>query len=387
MARRVFLHVGAPKSGTSYLQQVLWANRSRLREDGILLPGTRRAHHQAMCDLRGGRWKDPSATWTWDRLAAEVAAHDGTAVISEEMLGAAETAQAESAVRRLLPAEVHVVVAVRDLWRLIPSAWQQSVRARALASFADFVSNLQTGRNPGFWSNQLAVPVLDRWATLVPPERRHVITVPPAHAGHEVLWERFATVLGVDHDRYDVGTPIGNPSLGAPQAELLRRVNHALGDEFPLSKPYLGAVRRHLTLPVLMATPTPARFGAPLDARQWVESRSAQVVEELSAYPCHVVGDLEDLRPTQFSASRSPDHYTAEELLGVAVESIVGMVRHTDRTVGDLERLLAQRNRRIRALLQHQSKPAKVSRPSKILSAWHDRGPRGWSTARRRSGA
>ncbi|NUS49791.1 MAG: hypothetical protein HOQ22_01965, partial [Nocardioidaceae bacterium] len=65
---RVFLHIGAPKSGTSYLQSTLWRNRALLREHGLLLPGSRAAHYQAMADLRGGVWTDGHSEWTWDRM-------------------------------------------------------------------------------------------------------------------------------------------------------------------------------------------------------------------------------------------------------------------------------------------------------------------------------
>ncbi|WP_278258105.1 hypothetical protein [Nocardioides convexus] len=39
MSSRVLLHVGTPKTGTSYLQDVLFQNRSRLLKQGVSLPG------------------------------------------------------------------------------------------------------------------------------------------------------------------------------------------------------------------------------------------------------------------------------------------------------------------------------------------------------------
>ena len=39
MARRVFLHIGTPKSGTTYLQSLWWQHRDALAERGLLLPG------------------------------------------------------------------------------------------------------------------------------------------------------------------------------------------------------------------------------------------------------------------------------------------------------------------------------------------------------------
>ena len=45
MAARVYLHVGLPKTATTYLQTILWANRDALEQQGVRLPGgSRRAH-------------------------------------------------------------------------------------------------------------------------------------------------------------------------------------------------------------------------------------------------------------------------------------------------------------------------------------------------------
>ena len=40
MAERVYLHVGLPKTATTYLQTILWANREVLEEQGVRLPGS-----------------------------------------------------------------------------------------------------------------------------------------------------------------------------------------------------------------------------------------------------------------------------------------------------------------------------------------------------------
>ena len=39
MARRAFVHIGTPKSGTTYLQSLWWQHRDALAERGLLLPG------------------------------------------------------------------------------------------------------------------------------------------------------------------------------------------------------------------------------------------------------------------------------------------------------------------------------------------------------------
>jgi len=37
----IYLHIGTPKSGTTYLQSRMEANRERAREQGLLWPGPR----------------------------------------------------------------------------------------------------------------------------------------------------------------------------------------------------------------------------------------------------------------------------------------------------------------------------------------------------------
>ena len=46
MASQVFLHIGLPKTGTTYLQSVLWGSQGRRSpRDGFLLPGRGHREH------------------------------------------------------------------------------------------------------------------------------------------------------------------------------------------------------------------------------------------------------------------------------------------------------------------------------------------------------
>ena len=50
----MFLHVGSPKTGTTFLQDVLWSQREAAGEQGLLLPGERfHDHFLATLDVRG----------------------------------------------------------------------------------------------------------------------------------------------------------------------------------------------------------------------------------------------------------------------------------------------------------------------------------------------
>ncbi|TCB98347.1 hypothetical protein E0H26_08120 [Micromonospora zingiberis] len=330
MARRVYLHIGAPKTGSTYVQNVLWHNRDRLAESGILLPGSAVAHDQAMADLRAASWRDAEVYWTWDRLAGRARDWSGDVIISNEGLGAATAEQAARAVRSLGSAEIHVIVVGRDLWRTFPSFWQQSVRARGGWRFEEFLRAVEEGRCEVFWENHTAGRMLRRWGELVPAPRRHLVTVPAPGSPHEVLWHRFAGIVGITEGRYELPEPTPNPSLGAAEIELLRRVNRKLGDRYPLRTPYRRVVHRHLVDAVLRRRPNELRFGIGPDRADWVRDLAERQISELREFPCQVVGDLDELRPARSTPGGSPGAVDDAHLLDVAIETIVDMLGHAE---------------------------------------------------------
>ena len=108
MAERVYLHVGLPKTATTYLQTILWANRDVLEEQGVRLPGhSRRAHLWASRVVRehpaAQTEASPRQHGAWDRLRADIAEWHGTALISHEFFAAASTEQAARMVSDLAP--------------------------------------------------------------------------------------------------------------------------------------------------------------------------------------------------------------------------------------------------------------------------------------------
>ncbi|GAA2703544.1 hypothetical protein [Actinoplanes palleronii] len=329
MTRRVFVHIGAPKAGSTFVQNVLWDNHAALKRAGILLPATRTAQDQAMTDLREVSWRDPHATWTWDQLVEGAASWPGDVIITNEGLGGATAEQAARAIRSLQPAEVHVIVIGRDLWRTLPSMWQENVKSRSVGGFDAFLSAIERGKNDAFW-NHTANRMLRRWGDLVPAERRHLITVPPPGSPHLTLWQRFAGVTGIPDGLCEIREQSANASLGAAEIELLRRLNRALGDRYPHRAPYRAGVLRHLVNPVLKQGRNELRFGIGQDRRQWILDLTDERIKELEEYPCQIVGDLAELRPPDLTAAISPDEVTESQILDVAVEALIGMIGYAD---------------------------------------------------------
>src|SRR5260370_4763404 len=148
---KVILHIGEPKTGTTFLQQVMWRNRDALAAQGVVLPGHHpQDHFRASQDLRGIQKlpSDPAGSWTgeWDILASQARQARRVAVISHELFSAAAPQQAERAVQSLQPAEVHIVVTVPAMPTLLPAEWQGAVHDRHARGWEDWLAG---GVGPG----------------------------------------------------------------------------------------------------------------------------------------------------------------------------------------------------------------------------------------------
>ncbi len=328
---RVFLHVGAPKTGTTYLQQVLWSNRKALARQGALYWGRDESEHfYAAQDLRGKHfrgYKDPRVPGAWDRLAHAAREWSGpTVLISHEVLATCEPEEAARAVESLRPHEVHVVYSARDLARQVPAMWQESVKNGRVVPYERYLQTLNgedelmVGRI--FWRTQDALDVLARWGAAVPPARTHVLTVPPRGAEKDLLWRRFCAVTGLDPTGLDsTASRHRNVSLGLAEAELLRRLNERLKGE--LSWPeHERLLKNFLTRRVLTDRSGSTHTGIPESDRGWVMARSHALVDGLRQRGYDVAGSLDELLPDFTGEPATDPNPTADVVLDSAVEAL-----------------------------------------------------------------
>jgi hypothetical protein len=307
---RLVIHVGSPKTGTSYLQTVLEQAQARRQpaaaSDVVMLPAGRQDAFWLMQDVRGrlDRTRDaPRAFGALDRFSADLAAlaargDAATVLLSEEQLGAASPAQ----VRRLIDCcgdpdkvEIHVVVTSRNLSRALPSYWQQQLQVGARITFEDYCAEVrerEEGFGSRFWRAWDPTSILERWTPLVPQERFHVVTVPRGGAPDELL-HRFCRVLDVPVPDLDGTDRPRNLSLGWAQAEVLRQVNTALPERLRHRRAYRVDGKQWLGLTHLAAQKG-ERIALPLQWQDCCTDQTARVVAGLS--DVDVVGDLADLR-------------------------------------------------------------------------------------------
>ncbi|MDQ3325963.1 MAG: hypothetical protein M3529_09660 [Actinomycetota bacterium] len=333
-SQRVFLHVGPPKTGTTYVQSVLWTNRKDLREAGVLLPGRgRTAHFSASGDLRG-RVKARGGgggrlTGRWDRLAAEVRDWPGTSVISCEWLAPASDQQIARALASFGSAEVHVVATLRDLGRVVPAVWQEQVKNGKSFTMSEFLDLLvhpaPDSYGELFWSVQDPRQMVGRWGRHLPPDRVHVVTLPGSGAAPDELWTRFSSLFLSDSSAYDTTSVRANPGLDPAAAELLRRVNADLGGR--MRKASHSPLVKQLLHGELTKEQSGRKTRLPVEAVAPIAATAQAAVEWLRGSGHDVVGELDELGVDTTPRETSlPEDSPEDEVSRAAVHAMTALL-------------------------------------------------------------
>jgi hypothetical protein len=333
----VYLHIGTPKSGTSYLQGRLTANQLAIAEQGFFWaePWSRqvRATREVRA-LRPGRQLRPNGPWR--SLAHEILDWRGrAAIISMEWLVRSRPHQIEAAVASLSPARVEVVCIARDLARTVPAAWQEGTQNYRTWTWDEFVGAITGERGANrplrneFWSQHDLVDVFRRWSTAVPLERTHLITLPPAGQPPELLWDRFCATIGLDGSSF-TSPPRDNASLGVVSAQVMRRLNVILREQGLSRADYTRLGKHVLGKQVLpQQREQEGQITLPDDVRQWLSRRSEAMISELERLPIDIVGDVAELAVSAGATGRDPNDVSDAEMVDAAVTALAGLLTWT----------------------------------------------------------
>ncbi len=333
----VFLHIGLPKTGTTHLQNLLWHNRRRLSEAGVLYPGRdQRAHWAAAMDLQGSQL--PGVPGALRRLLDEASRWSGRVVISHELFAWATADQVAEVMAGLGAREVHVVVTLRDFSRIVPASWQERAKNRRVEPWVEFLEQVGQGPSGGhrFWRLQDAPSILRRWADEVPAERVHVVTVPPLGGDRDLLQRRFASVVGFDATSVEAPPPKANESIGAVEVAVLQSVNRSAKGRLDWGA-YRALVKNFMVPQMLASRPDQLRVVLPESSRSWVEAETRRTAEAVRSLGCEVVGDLDELDPVAFGAgddersTAHPERVSPDDVQRASTDLVVDLLREIER--------------------------------------------------------
>jgi hypothetical protein len=312
----VMVHIGLPKTGTTYLQRLLAANRAALRERGLLYPGTKVDHFLAVQDVlrRPFKESDERTSGAWGAVLTEVEQWSGPCLVSHEILASARPDGVADVIGSFATRPVQVIVTARDLARQLPAVWQEDVKNGSTEAFDEYLDRVRrVGADPQrsrrrFWKFQDLPAIAARWADFVGSPRVRVVTVPPP-GSTDTLWRRFSRAVGIEPEWATEHPPRSNESLGAAEAEVVRRIN-AWADDALTWPQYRRLVKKGLAERTLAGRQHSPRLAITPEIMPWVEEEAERTIDALSALGVSVVGSLDDLRPRP---SVPPEKWAVDE--------------------------------------------------------------------------
>jgi len=306
----VLLHVGVHKTGTTALQAALFDARPALRDQGVHYPGRTRSHYMHGLAAIGRRrgWSNGGAVpreglWT-DLVATTARSTDSRIIISGESFCEASVEQAAEIVEALGGERVKVVVTLRPLEQLLPSTWQQYVKAGSSLRYADWLDDVSRGPDapkpstPSFWLRNEHGRQVAKWVSATSPDRVTVVVVDPSH--RMGLFEDFEDLLGLRRATLQVSTGAqSNRGLSAEEVEMLRMFNERVGHRFDYQL-YDHIVRRagfNAMVEGRRPGSDEATLVVPAAVARVMRSHGAEAVASIRASGVRVVGDLGLLVP------------------------------------------------------------------------------------------
>lgn len=290
MTRKIIFHIGPAKTGTSSLQEALFANRALLMENGFHYPefGRHRqmpnlpGHHGIQGELGHNR---PVPQDIIDGMAT--LDPDLAVVFSSENLAHLPTEAIQKLIEALSPAEFQVVYYTRRWDHLVPSVWQELIKHGQSQSYLEYINRqLSAPRNNHHLNYKLP---LDRWTSVLGKSRITVFSYDGVKAaGQGIVAHFFDQVLGLALP--DQSEPRENTRNTAIFTETLRMLNRLtygakppspkvrteLMRNLPLVEGELASIERMLT-PYVARAPLCAPFVFSQIEREFLAQYAARV--------------------------------------------------------------------------------------------------------------
>ena len=236
MVKRVFIHPGFHKTGTTGIQTIFTDNRMKCKDVGLFYPYARgEGHHRAAWALheRIWGWKDRGGKKTpiseWNHLVTQTKKAKESALISSEFfseLTLEEVAEIKSAFSR---SEIKIIFTWRPLHKLLASSYQQYLKYGVKANYEKWLLGIfkegeYKNHTPSFWERHRHGEVISKWVEVFGPDNVKVIVADEKTPNF--LYDTFAAILGIDHSiiRADENTK-RNRSLTFEETSLLLEVN------------------------------------------------------------------------------------------------------------------------------------------------------------------
>jgi hypothetical protein len=305
--RARLFHVGIPKSGTTALQKAASLGREDLRKHGVLYPGTKQNQREAVLSFMERRWgwdnKDVPPKEHWQELVKEIEAEEDRRVLFGHEFASESDVETAKKFVDAIGDRCHIVITLRSLGSILPSAWQQYVKAGVAMPFDDWLEavigdppNLDVTKAFHIRNNQGGV--VQTWADAAGADRVTVVVLDKQRPN--LLFDAFEQLLAIPPGtlaEQELGGFASNRGLTVPEAELFLALNEIARPKNVQWNDWVlmvrnGAVRRTMEKRIDSGDEK-------LQLPPWAVKRAAEVgagyADAIAASGVRVIGDLSTL--------------------------------------------------------------------------------------------
>lgn len=333
------LHIGPPKTGTTSVQGAFFAARDEVAKQGVHYAGLTRHPANAVLAVtrRPGFFSDdrePPEMRRWERLMREIGrARSDRVVLSSELFADATDAAIERIVSDLDPDRVQVVVTLRPLAALLPSQWQQYVRAGLRAPYEAWLEAMlrpaAKKMTPTFWQRHRHDELVSRWSRRVGAGHMTVIVVD--ESDRDALLRVFEQLIGLRAHTLTPPDDVENRSMTLPEIEVIRAFN-VIAKGAGVGKGVLNQTM-HFGAAQYMRRRTPSAEEARIRTPAWALARAAEIGEEMASSiaesGARVIGDLDQLSSTRQDERDEGQVEPVSVSPEIAAWAAMGMLRAT----------------------------------------------------------
>ena len=335
MPKKVFIHVGFHKTGTTAIQESLFANSKALKVLGTTYARTgKKAAHKAawaLSDKTWG-WEDRGGVKTpiseWQKLLRKIKLRKSQEIVSSEFFSELSDDHLSKLALDLKGMDVQIIFTIRPFSKMLSSSYQQYLKYGLKASYEEWLRDIfavpnKSKLSPSFWKRHNHAKVIDRWQRTFGSQNIHLIVVDENEPDH--LYRAFEEVLKLPKQTLNVVNSAGsNRSLSYAEISLLLAINRA----FPASRiwpDYELFIRhgafRYITDEIKL-TELDERLLTPQWALDISKELSKKSVREIEALNINIHGDLQKLLTIDVPVGQNSE--ISEISLDVAASALLG---------------------------------------------------------------
>jgi len=240
--KRLIIHPGFHKSGTTALQQSLHANRHRLTDLGLSYPFPRhRAHHRLAWSLSGKVWGWPNrggsgeSPQLWSKSVRSINRSSGkNIIISSEFFSEIDLETIMRIKNEIKKHEIEILFTLRPFAKLLSSSYQQYLKYGLKADYEEWLHSVldapgESQLSPTFWRRHFHGQVISRWSEVFGPSKVTVLIIDESQP--EFLFTEANTYLGLPERTLQVQETGLNRSMTTEEIALILEINRRFPKE------------------------------------------------------------------------------------------------------------------------------------------------------------